>query len=140
MAFNEDIIKEFRENNGHVSTMGFGDALIVLHTTGARSGRELENPLMGLIDDDGSVLVIGSAGGSPKNPAWVFNLRANPSTTIERRVDEAVVTQQVTARELNDDEWPAAWQRFTERSQGFVEYTKTAEGRHFPIFALTPRD
>jgi deazaflavin-dependent oxidoreductase (nitroreductase family) len=138
MAFNEEIIAEFHANDGHVETMGFGDSLVVLHSVGARSGRELQNPLMGLPNEDGSVLVVGTAGGSPKHPAWVYNVRAHPELTIERRVDGGIVTQRVTARELGDDEWEAAWQRFVDRSRGFAEYLKTAEGRRFPIFALTP--
>ncbi|MEZ5210750.1 nitroreductase/quinone reductase family protein [Gordonia sp. PP30] len=136
MAFNEDIIAEFREHHGVVSTMGFGSHLVVLHTVGARTGRELENPLMGLPSGDGGILIVGSAGGSPKNPAWVHNLRANPDVTIERRGDDGIVTEQVHARELDDDEWAPAWKRFTDRSKGFGEYTKTAEGRRFPIFEL----
>ncbi|MCV7192859.1 nitroreductase/quinone reductase family protein [Mycolicibacterium brumae] len=136
MGFNEDIISEFRDNDGMVSTMGFGSDLVVLHTVGARSGRELESPLMGL-PSDGGILVVGSAAGSPKNPAWVYNLRAHPDITVERRGDDGIVTEQVRARELGDDEWDSAWTRFTDRSKGFAEYTKTAQGRRFPIFELT---
>ncbi|GAA3964943.1 nitroreductase/quinone reductase family protein [Gordonia caeni] len=138
MGFNDDIIAEFRANDGIVTTMGFGKSLVVLHTVGARSGRPLENPLMGLPSESGGVLVIGSAGGSPKNPAWVHNVRAEPNITIERHVDDGIVREQVTARELHDDEWEAAWATFTARSRGFEKYTETAEGRRFPIFELTP--
>lgn len=136
MGFNDDIIAEFRAHDGIVTTMGFGENLVVLHSVGARSGRPLENPLMGLPSEHGGVLVIGSAGGSPKNPAWVYNVRAEPNITIERRDDGGIVREQVTARELHDDEWEAAWAKFTAQSKGFEKYTETAQGRHFPIFEL----
>lgn len=138
MGFNDDIIAEFRAHDGIVTTMGFGKSLVVLHSVGARSGRPLENPLMGLPSENGGVLVIGSAGGSPKNPAWVHNVRAEPNITIERHSDGGIVRERVTARELHGDEWDAAWAKFTARSRGFEKYTETAEGRRFPIFELTP--
>lgn len=140
MGFNNDIIAEFREHHGVVSTMGFGTSLVVVHTVGAKSGQIREQPLMGLPSDGGGVLIVGSGGGSPKDPAWVHNLRAHPDVTIERRGDDGIVTEEVTARELGADEWPAAWAKFTARSKGFTEYTKTAEGRRFPIFDLVPRN
>ena len=139
MGFNEDIIAEFRAHEGVVSTMGFGASLVVVHLVGARSGQVREQPLMGLPSDDGGVLIIGSAGGSPKDPAWVHNLRAHPQVTIERRGEEGIIIEEVDAHELGEDEWPDAWARFTARSKGFDEYTQTAEGRRFPIFELVPR-
>lgn len=138
MGFNEDIIAEFRAHNGMVSTMGFGGNLVIVHSLGARSGRELDSPLLGLPTESGGVLIVGSGGGSPKTPAWVYNLRATPEVSIERRVDGSVVTQRVLARELSDDEWDPAWRRFTDKSRSFADYTKTAQGRRFPIFELIP--
>ena len=138
MAFNDDIIAEFRNNDGHVSTMGFGDSLVVLHTIGARSGRELLSPLMGLTGANGHRMVVGSGGGSPKHPGWVHNLRAIPQIIVEYRGDNGIETAQVIAREVDDDEWDAAWKVFTSRSRGFEEYARTAEGRKFPIFELVP--
>ncbi|RZL78270.1 MAG: DUF385 domain-containing protein, partial [Rhodococcus sp. (in: high G+C Gram-positive bacteria)] len=64
--FNEIIINEFRSNNGHVSTAGFGDSLVVLHTIGAKSGAVRLNPLMAIPEGE-SWLVVGSAAGSPKD-------------------------------------------------------------------------
>ncbi len=135
--FNETIINEFRENGGHVTTAGFGDALVVLHSIGAKSGEIRLNPLMA-IPEDNFWLIVGSAAGSPKDPAWVHNLRANPAIDVEIPADGAVKTIKVNVTEVPDAEWDENWKKFTDASAGFIEYTKTAQGRQFPIFRLTP--
>ncbi len=135
--FNETIINEFRENGGHVETAGFGDNLVVLHSIGAKSGAVRLNPLMAIPEDD-SWLIVGSAAGSPKDPAWVHNLRANPAIDAEVPGDGAVKTIKVTVSEVPDAQWAEKWKKFTDSSDGFKEYEKTAEGRRFPIFRLTP--
>ena len=135
--FNQMIIDEFRSNGGHVSTAGFGDALVVLHSIGAKSGEVRLNPLMA-IPEDGSWLIVGSAAGSPTDPAWVHNLRAHPAIDVEIPGDGDVETISVTVSEIADDEWDANWQKFLDASEGFAKYVETAEGRRFPIFRLTP--
>ncbi|GAB88673.1 nitroreductase family deazaflavin-dependent oxidoreductase [Gordonia rhizosphera] len=137
--FNGTIIDEFRSNGGFVKTAGFGDNLILLHTVGIKSREPRINPLFAL-PDDGSWLVVGSAAGSPKTPAWVHNLRAMPEVDLEVPVDGTVVGRRATVRELSPEERDAAWQRFLGVSDGFRKYTETAEGRRFPIFRLTPVD
>ena len=135
--FNATIIDEFRGNDGHVETAGFGDNLLILHTVGAKSGQVREVPLFALPDGD-AWLVVGSAAGSPKDPAWVHNLRAHPQIDVEKPGDGGVETVAVTVTEIGDDEWVQTWDRFTTASSGFKEYEKTAEGRRFPIFRLAP--
>lgn len=129
------IIEEFRGNGGHVSTAGFGDLLVVVHSIGARSGEIRLNPLMA-IPEEGSWLIVGSAAGSPKDPAWVHNLRAHPLVDIEVPVDGLVQTVAVKASEVPDVEWNRSWQKFLDASSGFATYVETAEGRRFPIFRL----
>ena len=139
--FNETIIDEFRSNDGTVSTMGFGRTLVILHSTGAKSGQERTSPLMSLPDAVGGRFIVGSAAGSPKDPAWVHNLRKNPEVTIEVAGDKGgIETHPATATELNPVEREQAWQAFVAASDGFQKYTETAEGRVFPIFRLTPTD
>lgn len=135
--FNQMIIEEFRGNGGRVSTAGFGDSLVVVHSIGARSGEIRLNPLMA-IPEEGSWLTVGSAAGSPKDPAWVHNLRAHPAVDIEVPVDGAVQTVAVKASEVPDVEWDSSWQKFLDASSGFAKYVETAEGRRFPIFRLAP--
>jgi deazaflavin-dependent oxidoreductase (nitroreductase family) len=136
--FNAPIIEEFRANGGTVATMGFGDHLVLVHSLGAKSGLERVNPVLGIPEGD-SWLVIASAAGSPKDPAWAYNLRAHPQVDIEVPAEGGAKVVPVTVSELPDGEWPAAWKRFTDQSPGFLEYTKTAQGRRFPIFRLTRR-
>ncbi|TWS18511.1 nitroreductase family deazaflavin-dependent oxidoreductase [Tsukamurella asaccharolytica] len=137
--FNQGIIDEFRANGGTVTAMGFGRALVLVHSTGAKSGAPRVNPLAAIRDDEGWLLP-ASAGGSPKNPAWYHNLRAHPDIEIEYPNDEGgISTAQVSAHELTGAARDEAWARFVARSSSFAEYEKTAQGRVIPVFRLTPR-
>jgi deazaflavin-dependent oxidoreductase (nitroreductase family) len=136
MSFNEQIIEEFRANGGTVTTYGFGDGLVLLHTVGARSGEPRINPLAALPEGEGWI-VIASAAGNPKHPAWFHNLVARPD---EVRVETGAGSAAADVRVLDDAEWPAAWARFTDSSPAFEKYTETAEGRRFPIVLVTPRE
>ena len=80
--FNQQIIDEFHANRGTVTTMGFGDRLVLVHSTGAKSGAPRTNPLMGIPDGDGW-LIAASKGGAPDNPDWYHNLLANPAASVE---------------------------------------------------------
>ncbi|MEN2741163.1 nitroreductase/quinone reductase family protein [Microbacterium sp. X-17] len=128
--FNALIIDEFRRNGGHVETEGFGDRLILLHTTGARTGAARVNPLMGIPTDDGW-LVAASKGGAPEEPAWAHNLRAHPAIQVETGTG----TVPTTAVELRGAERDAAWQRFTAASSGFASYEKRTK-RTIAVFHL----
>lgn len=77
-AFNRAIVDEFRVNGGKVGGQFEGANLLLLHTTGAKSGQPRVSPLA-YFDIDGKLIVIGSFAGAPVSPAWVHNLRANPS-------------------------------------------------------------
>jgi deazaflavin-dependent oxidoreductase (nitroreductase family) len=80
-AYNEGVISEFRANHGTVSEPPF--PILLLTTTGARTGRRTTVPLGYAVDDDGRVFVVGSKAGAPRHPAWFHNLRANPAVTVE---------------------------------------------------------
>lgn len=138
--FNTTVINEFHANDGTVTTAGFGRNLVLVHSIGAKSGAERVSPLMSLPDGAGGLLIIGSAAGSPKHPAWVHNLRKNPDVTIEvAKKDAGIDTLAATATELDPVEREQAWQRFVAASGTFLTYTETAQGRVFPIFRLTPK-
>lgn len=131
--FNDKIIAEFRANQGHVETNDFGDTLVILHSIGAKSGKERVNPVMSL-DEPDTWVVIASAAGTPKHPGWYFNLHKNPDATIETGTE----TIDVRATELEGEEYEAAWARFLEHSDSFVKYKEKSQ-RHFPIFRLARR-
>jgi deazaflavin-dependent oxidoreductase (nitroreductase family) len=80
--FNAGVIAEFRANGGKVGGPFAGAPLVLLTTTGAKTGRRLTTPLMYTTDGD-RVIVIASKGGAPTSPAWYHNLVANPKVTVE---------------------------------------------------------
>jgi deazaflavin-dependent oxidoreductase (nitroreductase family) len=80
LAYNRGVIDEFRANHGTVSQPPF--PVLLLTTTGARTGRASTVPL-GYAIDDGRVFVVASKAGAPKHPAWFHNLCANPSVVVE---------------------------------------------------------
>ena len=81
-AFNRQLIEEFRANGGKVGGMFAGAPLLLLTTTGAKSGQQRVAPLA-YTTDNGRLVVIASKGGAPTHPDWFHNLRANPEATVE---------------------------------------------------------
>jgi deazaflavin-dependent oxidoreductase (nitroreductase family) len=80
--FNKALIQEFRANGGTVGGPFSGAPLLLLTTTGAKSGREHTTPLVYTTDGD-RLVIIASKGGAPTHPAWYHNVVANPTVTIE---------------------------------------------------------
>ena len=131
--FNRGIVEEFRANGGKVGGPFEGGTLLLLHTTGAKSGQPRLSPLAYLTIDD-KMLIVGSYAGAPKNPAWVHNIRANHRAHIEVGTE----SYDVDVRELPDDERDAAYPKLTEVAPVFAEYqAKTT--RSIPLFELTRR-
>src|ERR1051326_5524482 len=82
-GFDEDIVDQSRANHGRILRGPFaGRRLMLLTTTGAKTGRPLTKPL-GFTRDGERYVVIASKGGAPTNPAWYHNLVANPKVTVE---------------------------------------------------------
>src|ERR1700752_1139471 len=81
-AFNAALIEEFRGNDGRVGGRFEGRPVLLLTTTGAKSGRTFTIPLVYLQDGDRR-LIFASKAGSPRNPDWYHNLVANPTVTVE---------------------------------------------------------
>ncbi|MEU1728890.1 nitroreductase/quinone reductase family protein [Nonomuraea sp. NPDC005692] len=131
MDFNKQVIDEFRANNGQVGGYFEGARLLLLTTTGARSGKPHTTPLGYLPDGGERMLVIASAGGAPRNPAWYHNLRANPRATVE----SGVFVFDVEAEVLEGAERDAAFARAVESDPGWADYqAKTT--RIIPVVAL----
>ncbi len=110
-----------------------GMPIVMLSTTGARSGRQHTCPLVGLPNGDQLVL-IASNYGRASNPAWYYNLRANPRATI---VFEGV-TREVVARELEGEERDRHYERGIEIYPGWTAYRERAAHRRIPVLELTP--
>jgi deazaflavin-dependent oxidoreductase (nitroreductase family) len=128
--FNAAITEEFRANGGNVGGM-FQDAnLLLLTTTGAKSGQPRVSPLA-YLRIDGKTLIVGSFRGADHHPAWVHNLRANPRAHIEVGTD----SYDANARELPPAERDRLWAKITTVAPGFAEYQQKTT-RVIPVFEL----
>ncbi|MDM7854960.1 nitroreductase/quinone reductase family protein [Cellulomonas alba] len=134
--WNQQIIDEFRANGGFVATNGFGKGLVLLHHRGARTGTARVSPVAAIPDGSGAWFVAASKGGAPQNPAWFHNLLAHPDVEIETPDDGTVP---VRAERLTGQARDDAWERFTQRSEGFRSYEQKTT-RTIPVLRLTRRD
>ncbi|MEP6870680.1 MAG: nitroreductase family deazaflavin-dependent oxidoreductase [Anaerolineaceae bacterium] len=89
--FNLKIIEEFRANGGETFGMFKGRPLLLLTTTGAKSGESRTTPLV-YSKDGNRVVIIASMGGAPKHPAWYLNLAANPAVSVELGTEKFAAT------------------------------------------------
>lgn len=110
-----------------------GLPIVMLTTTGAKSGRRHTLPLVALPEGD-RLVVIASNYGQRRNPGWYHNLRADPRATI--RFDG--VTREVVARELEGAERERHYERGIEIYPGWTSYRKRAAHRRIPVMELTP--
>jgi len=132
--YNQQIIEEFRTNEGKVGGPFEGAPMLLLHHRGAKSGVERVNPLMYQDLGDGSVAIFASKGGAPTNPDWYYNLVANPRAQIEIGTE----TREVVARVAGDDDRDRIWTAQKQAYPNFAEYEKTTRGRTIPVVVLDP--
>ncbi len=132
--FNAQIIEEFHANEGRVGGMFAGMPLLLLHHTGAKSGKSRINPLA-YQSDGGRYVVFASKGGAPANPDWYHNLKAQPNVTIEVGAD----TIDVLASEATGEERERLYRTQAERIPQFAEYEQRAD-RVIPVMVLTPTE
>ena len=130
-GFNERNIDEFRRNGGKVGGQFEGFPLLLLTSTGARSGAQRVNPVA-YFDIDDKIYVVGSAAGRENNPAWVHNLRADPRVSVEIGSEPP---KPATARELPRGERDSIYPIIVERAPGFGEYQQRTD-RVIPVFEL----
>ncbi|MEV0972506.1 nitroreductase/quinone reductase family protein [Microtetraspora glauca] len=129
--FNRQIIEEFRANGGQVGGPFEGARLLLLTTTGARSGASHTTPVGYLPDGGERILVIASAGGAPNHPAWFHNLVANPLVTVE----DGVFTYEARAVVLEGAERDRVFARAVEADAGWADY-QARTTRVIPVVAL----
>ncbi|OBK20818.1 deazaflavin-dependent nitroreductase [Mycobacterium asiaticum] len=129
-SFNQQIAEEFRANEGKVGGQFQNSDILLLTTTGAKSGQPRLSPLA-YLRIDGKLIIIGSFAGADVNPAWVHNLRANPAAHIEVGTDAF----DVTARELPPAERDEIFPKVTAAAPGFAEY-QAKTSRIIPLFEL----
>ena len=131
-AFNDSIVDEFRANDGKVGGPFEGNELLLLTTTGAKSGQPRLSPLS-YKRIDGKLLIIAGNGGADTNPSWVYNLRANSSAQVEL----AAESFNVTARELPPAERDDIIPKITAEISAFAEFQANTK-RVIPTFELQP--
>ena len=130
--FNSNLIDQIRTGNGRVTEGPFaGRQVLVLTTTGAKSGAKRETPLVYTRDGD-DIVIIASKGGAPSHPAWYHNIVANPRVTID--VDGAKI--EATARIAEGDERRRLYGRHAEVHESFTEYEAKTGGRVIPVVVL----
>ncbi len=117
--FNRKIIEEFRANGGKVTGDFAGAPLLLLTTTGAKTGASRTTPLVYTQDGD-NIVIIASYGGAPKHPAWFLNLRANPDITIE--VGEEKFAARASVPE--GEERKRLFDQQAAKMPGFADYQK----------------
>jgi len=132
-AWNRQIMEEFHANAGKVGGPFEGIPLLLLTTTGARSGQRRTTPV-GYMPDGDRLAIFATRGGLPTNPSWYYNLVAHPEATVEVGTE----TFEVTAVVLTGEERDRLYARQVERAPVFAEYqAKTT--RKIPVIALHRR-
>ena len=128
--WNTKVIEEFRQNEGRVGGQFEGAPVLLLTTTGRRSGQLRTNPMMYLADGD-RLLVFASKGGAPTNPDWYTNLVANPQVTVEVGTDSFPAH----ASALQGAERDRFYAQQAALYPGFAEYERMTD-RVIPVVAL----
>jgi deazaflavin-dependent oxidoreductase (nitroreductase family) len=131
--FNAKVIEEFRANAGRVGGPFEGAPMLLLHHTGAKSGKPRVNPLM-YQSDEGRYVIFASKAGAPSNPDWYHNLKARPDVSIEVGSEQI----EVSAEEAAGEERDRLFETQKRRAPQFAEYEQKTD-RTIPVVILTPR-
>lgn len=129
--FNANTIEEFRANNGKVGGMFEGAPILILHTTGAKSGLPRETPLM-YLDHQDRLFIFASKAGADSHPDWYHNIKANSSVSIEIGTE----TVQKTATESEPEDRATIYAEQETRFPQFKEYQE-GTSRIIPVIELT---
>jgi deazaflavin-dependent oxidoreductase (nitroreductase family) len=133
-SWNKGIIEEFRAQEGKVGRQFTGVPILLLTTTGAKSGQKRINPLTYLRDGE-RLFVFAAKGGSPTNPDWFHNLVANPNVTVELGTEQFEATAvQITGEERNQ-----IYAKEAQTHPGAAQYEKMTT-RIIPVIELVRRN
>ncbi len=118
---------------GH-SIPGVQGKMLLLDHVGAKSGTKRTSPLL-YVKDGEDIVIVASKGGFPKNPAWYYNLVANPDTTVQVGSKHLPVRARVAKPEERDRLWAMAVAAYG----GYRDYAARSKGREIPLVVLEPR-
>lgn len=109
-----------------------GMPVVIVTNRGARSGKVRKTPVM-RVEHEGRYAAVGSKGGAPENPGWVYNLRTDPRVELQ----DGPHRQEMTAREISGAERGQWWERSVAAYPPYAEY-QTKTSRLIPVFVLEP--
>ena len=132
-SWSQAIIQEFHAKAGK-GVGQFGNRLVLLTTTGKRSGKAQTTPVMYHRDGERYV-VVASKAGAPDHPAWYHNLKANPLATVEVGTESGTETFEVRAHEAQGEERERIWADRVAIAPGFGEYQRQTS-RQIPVMLL----
>jgi len=126
----------YRASGGRIghAVPGTGIRILLLDHVGAKSGTKRTSPLL-YVEDGDNVAVIASKGGFPKNPAWFYNLKANPDTTVQIGREH----RPVHARVAEGEERERIWAKAVRVYRDYESYAARSKGREIPVVVLEPR-
>lgn len=125
-------VAEFEASNGASANTMRGMPIIVLTTTGAKSGRIRKTPLM-RVEHEGAYAVVASLGGAPKHPVWYHNVVADPHVQLQ----DGPNLRDYLAREVTGTEKALWWERAVAAYPDYADYQKKTD-RQIPVFVLEP--
>jgi len=127
-----DQVEEYEGSNGATGTTlrDTGLPVVIVTNRGAKTGAVRKTPLM-RVEHEGSYLAVGSQGGAPKNPVWVYNLRAHPQVVLR----DGAENWEMTAREVTGEEREAWWERAVTAFPPYADYQRKTD-RMIPVFVL----
>jgi deazaflavin-dependent oxidoreductase (nitroreductase family) len=127
-------VEEYERSGGTSGTtlLDTGMPVVVVTNKGAKTGAVRKTPLM-RVEHEGSYAAVGSKGGAPQNPVWVYNLRANPEVVVQ----DGPQTWAMTAREISGEERAIWWERAVAAYPSYADYQKRTD-RLIPVFILEP--
>jgi deazaflavin-dependent oxidoreductase (nitroreductase family) len=124
-------VEKIESTNGAQGSEMRGMPVVVLTSRGAKTGKLRKTALM-RVEHDGQYAVVGSLGGAPKNPVWVYNVRAEPHVELQDGPDK----HDYVARETEGAERELWWKRAVEAYPDYANYQKKTD-RVIPVFVLT---
>ena len=132
--FNSNLVKDVREHGKPTSGPFLGRNVLVLTTTGARSGEQRETPLV-YSWEEGHHVIVASKGGAPTHPSWYHNLRTHPIVTVEAEGNRFMAR----ARVVGDEDYERLYKRHADENPGFWDYRRKTD-RKIPVIVLEPLD
>ena len=129
--WNKAIIEEFRANEGKVGGTFKNTTLLLLHTTGAKSGLPRINPVACMPDGD-RLVIMASKGGAPSNPDWYYNVVANPEVSVELGTEKF----EARATVATEPERTELFNKMAAKYPGFADYQRKTS-RVIPVVILT---